>query len=187
MKTALLSLANLDRTANAARTSPRSVGQLALACLLLGLASCGGGGGGGSDAPTAPPANPGAGNGGGNTGGGNNGGGGNGGGSVAIDPRLIGRWENQEILQSNTPPVSFSVINVDRLTFAADLSGFIDEFSIVNGSPGQITRSAFTWAPIAPGAIRVTEQGFAPADVTFAFTTDGNGMQLAGRVFTRLN
>jgi len=188
MKTALLSLANLDRTTTTARTSRRSVGQLALACLLVGLASCGGGGGGGgSDAPTAPPANPGTGNGGGGSGGGNTGGGNTGGGSAAIDPRLIGRWENQEILQSNTPPVSFSVINVDRLTFAADLSGSVDEFSIVNGAPGQITSSVFTWTPIAPGAIRVTEQGFAPADVQFAFTTDGSAMQLGGRVFNRLN
>ena len=186
MKNALLALANLATTARTSTSAPTArpaATQLVLASLLVALASCGGGGGGGTN--DAPPA-PGTGSGG-NTGGGNTGGGNNGGGNVAIDARLIGRWENQEILQSNTPPVSFTVINVDRLTFAPDLTGSIEEFSIVNGAPGQISRSNFTWTPIAAGAIRVTEQGFAPADLQFAFTTDGNGMQIGSKVFTRLN
>lgn len=187
MKTALLSTSNLDRTQTTARPTRRWASQLALAGLLVALASCGGGGGGGGggDAGGSTPA-PGTGGGGGNTGGGNTGGGNNGGG-VAVDPRLIGRWENQEILQSNTPPVSFSVINVDRLTFAQNLTGLIEEFSIVNGAPGQVTRSPFTWTPIAPGVVRVTEQGFAPADLQFAFTSDANGMQIGSKVFTRIN
>lgn len=187
MKNALLDLANLATTVRTSTSTPaarRSATQLVLASLLVALASCGGGGGGGGS-NDAPPA-PGTGNGG-NPGGGNPGGGNTGGGAVAIDPRLIGAWENQEILQSNTPPVSFTVINVDRLTFAPDLTGSIEEFSIVNGAPGQISRSNFTWTPIAAGAIRVTEQGFAPADLQFAFTTDGSGMQLGSKVFTRLN
>lgn len=192
MKNALLALANLATTARTSTSAPTArpaATQLVLAGLLVALASCGGGGGGGgtNDAPPAPGTGNGGNTGGGNTGGGNNGGGNTGGGNVAIDARLIGRWENQEILQSNTPPVSFTVINVDRLTFAPDLTGSIEEFSIVNGAPGQISRSNFTWTPIAAGAIRVTEQGFAPADLQFAFTTDGNGMQIGSKVFTRLN
>ena len=193
MKNALLALANLAlanlattaRTSTSAPTARPAATQLVLAGLLVALASCGGGGA--NDAPPAPGTGNGGNTGGGNTGGGNTGGGNNGGGNVAIDARLIGRWENQEILQSNTSPVSFTVINVDRLTFAPDLTGSIEEFSIVNGAPGQISRSNFTWPPIAAGAIRVTEQGFAPADLRFAFTTDGNGMQIGSKVFTRLN
>ena len=191
MKNALLALANLATTARTSTSAPTArpaATQLVLASLLVALASCGGGGGGGTnDAPPAPGTGNGGNTGGGNTGGGNNGGGNTGGGNVAIDARLIGRWENQEILQSNTPPVSFTVINVDRLTFAPDQTGSIEEFSIVNGAPGQISRSNFTWTPIAAGAIRVIEQGFAPADLQFAFTTDGNGMQIGSKVFTRLN
>ncbi len=115
--------------------------------------------------------------------GGGGGDGGSGGGAATFDPRLIGQWEFQEILGAGG---SFTLINVERITFVPDFTGIQETFSVVNGSPSATETASFTWSAVNASTLRVTI-GPNTADASYSITSSGDGMQFGGRVYSRLN